>query len=186
MCSSLSFTSITIYLGITSLFEFASFSLLPLYFSQTADRSAVTSFLTATSSDWLLSAFSLCFLYYFKLLTPPLFWKSGFDFYNTILWFPSTFLTCYLVAQLCPTLCDCKDCSPPGSSVCGILQARRLASFLLPGMILTRDQTCVFCIGRQILYPWAGVEATFNHCVSVLVTSFSLSQLLCSLCDYCF
>ena len=26
--------------------------------------------------------------------------------------------------QLCPTLCDPVDCSPPGSSVHGILQAR--------------------------------------------------------------
>ena len=29
---------------------------------------------------------------------------------------------CVLVAQLCPTLCDPTDCSPPGSSVHGILQ----------------------------------------------------------------
>ena len=29
-------------------------------------------------------------------------------------------------AQLCPTLFDLMDCSPPGSSVCGILQARML------------------------------------------------------------
>ena len=28
--------------------------------------------------------------------------------------------------QLCPTLCDSIDCSPPGSSVPGILQARTL------------------------------------------------------------
>ena len=28
------------------------------------------------------------------------------------------------VAQSCPTLCDPMDCSPPGSSVHGILQAR--------------------------------------------------------------
>ena len=28
------------------------------------------------------------------------------------------------VAQLCPTLCDPMDCSQPGSSVHGILQAR--------------------------------------------------------------
>ena len=28
------------------------------------------------------------------------------------------------VAQSCPTLCDTVDCSPPGSSVHGILQAR--------------------------------------------------------------
>ena len=33
---------------------------------------------------------------------------------------------CYLVAQVCPTLCDAMDCSPPGSSVHGVLQARVL------------------------------------------------------------
>ena len=31
-----------------------------------------------------------------------------------------------LLAQLCPTLCDPVDCSLPGSSVRGILQARIL------------------------------------------------------------
>jgi len=31
-----------------------------------------------------------------------------------------------LVAQSHPTLCDPRDCSPPGSSVHGILQARIL------------------------------------------------------------
>ena len=31
-----------------------------------------------------------------------------------------------LVTQSCPTLCDTMDCSPPGSSVPGILQARIL------------------------------------------------------------
>ena len=31
-----------------------------------------------------------------------------------------------LVAQSCPTLCDPMDCSPPGSSVYGISQARIL------------------------------------------------------------
>ena len=33
---------------------------------------------------------------------------------------------CVLVAQSCPTLCDPMDCSPPGSSVHGILQPRIL------------------------------------------------------------
>ena len=39
------------------------------------------------------------------------------------------------VAQLCPTLCDLVDCSPPGSSVHGILQARILdwVAFPSPG-----------------------------------------------------
>ena len=31
-----------------------------------------------------------------------------------------------LVTQSCPTLCDPTDCSPPGSSIHGILQARML------------------------------------------------------------
>ena len=31
-----------------------------------------------------------------------------------------------LVTQSCLTLCDCMDCSPPGSSVHGILQAQIL------------------------------------------------------------
>ena len=30
------------------------------------------------------------------------------------------------VAQSCPTLCDPMDCSPPGSSIHGIFQARIL------------------------------------------------------------
>ena len=39
------------------------------------------------------------------------------------------------VAQSCPTLCDPMDCSPPGSSMHGIVQARILECivFLSPG-----------------------------------------------------
>ena len=39
---------------------------------------------------------------------------------------------CVLVAWSCPTLCDPMDCSPPGSSVCGILQARILEWVAMP------------------------------------------------------
>ena len=38
-----------------------------------------------------------------------------------------------LVTQSCPSLCDPMDCSPPGSSVCGILQARILEWVAIPG-----------------------------------------------------
>ena len=47
-----------------------------------------------------------------------------------------------IVAQLCPTLCDPVDCSLPGSSVHGILQARIVEwvaisfSISLEGMML--------------------------------------------------
>ena len=37
-----------------------------------------------------------------------------------------------LVAQLCLTLCDLKDGSPPDSSVHGILQARTLEEVAIP------------------------------------------------------
>ena len=53
------------------------------------------------------------------------------------------------VAQLCPTLCDPMDCSPPGSSVHGISQARILEWVAIPssrGSSWCRNQTSVFCI----------------------------------------
>ena len=37
-----------------------------------------------------------------------------------------------LVFQSCPTLCNSMDCSPPGSSVHGILQARILEWVAIP------------------------------------------------------
>ena len=39
---------------------------------------------------------------------------------------------CVLVTQLCPTLCDPMDCSPPGSSLHGIFQARILEWAAIP------------------------------------------------------
>ena len=54
-----------------------------------------------------------------------------------------------LYAQLCLTLCDPMDCSPQGSSVHEILQARILewvAIFSSRGSFLPRDRTCVSCI----------------------------------------
>ena len=54
-----------------------------------------------------------------------------------------------LVAQLCPTFCDCMDCSPPGSSVHGILQARIVGWIAIPfswGSFRPRDRTWVSCI----------------------------------------
>ena len=48
--------------------------------------------------------------------------------------------------QLCPTLCDPMDCSPPGSSVHEILQARILEWVAIPfcrGSSQPRDQMLV-------------------------------------------
>ena len=67
-----------------------------------------------------------------------------------------------LVAQSCQTLCDPLDCSPPGSSVHGVLQARILewvAISFSRGYSRSRDVTCISCIGRRILYHRATWEA---------------------------
>ena len=51
-----------------------------------------------------------------------------------------------LVAQSCLTLCNTMDCSPPGSSLHGILQARRLEWVTIPFSRRSsqpRDQTQV-------------------------------------------
>ena len=58
--------------------------------------------------------------------------------------------------------CDPMDCSPLGSSVCGIFQARTLEWVGIPfcrGSSCLRGRTFVSCIGRQILYHWAIWEA---------------------------
>ena len=74
------------------------------------------------------------------------------------------------VTQSCPTLCDPMDCSPPGSSVHGISQARILEGVAISysrGSSQPRDWTQVSCTGRWILYFWATREAFFHCCCSV-------------------
>ena len=61
---------------------------------------------------------------------------------------------CCLVARSCPTLCDPLDCSLPGSSVHGILQARILDWVAVPssrGSSQPRDQTWVSGIAGRLL-----------------------------------
>ena len=65
---------------------------------------------------------------------------------------------CAKLLQLCLTLCDPMDSSPPGSSVHGILQARILEWVAMPssrGSSRPRDRTCVSyisCIGRRVFF----------------------------------
>ena len=54
-----------------------------------------------------------------------------------------------LVAQLCPTVCDPMDYSPPGSSALGVLQARILEWVAMPssrGSSQSRHRTQVSLI----------------------------------------
>ena len=83
-------------------------------------------------------------------------------------WYISFFLSFKLLKMLCmcvhaksleafPSLCDPMDCSPPGSSVHEILQARILEWVAMPssrGSSWSRDWICNFyvtCIGRWVL-----------------------------------
>ena len=62
---------------------------------------------------------------------------------------------CCLAAKSCLTLCDPMDCSPPGSSVHGISQARILGwvdSSFSRGSFWLKDRAYVSCIGRWLLY----------------------------------
>ena len=66
------------------------------------------------------------------------------------------------VTQLCPTLCHPMDCSPPGSSVHGILQARILewvAILFSRGSSQPRDQTQVSHIAGGFFTIWATRKA---------------------------
>ena len=86
-----------------------------------------------------------------------------------------------LVAQLCLTLCNPMDRSPPDSSVHGIFQARILEWVAIPfsrGTSWPRDQTWV-SVGRQILYHWASREA----CDENSVQFSSVAQSCLTLCD---
>ena len=66
-----------------------------------------------------------------------------------------------LVARSRPTLCDPMDCSLPGSSVHGILQARILEWVAIPffrGSSWPRDRTQVSCTAGRFFTAWATRE----------------------------
>ena len=75
-----------------------------------------------------------------------------------ILEMPVCICVCAKLLQSSETLCDPTDCSPPGSSVHGILQARILGWVAMPfsrGSFQPRSRTCVFyvsSIGKRVLY----------------------------------
>ena len=86
--------------------------------------------------------------------------------------------TMCIVVQSCPTLCNSTDCSLPGSSVHGILQAKILEWVAMPsrGSSQPRDQTQVFCIagGFFISFLYQGSQ-TFRLFLRVLNKVFLFS-----------
>ena len=92
------------------------------------------------------------------------------------------------VAQSCPTLCDPMDCSLPGFSVHGILQARVLewgAIAFSRGSSRPRDRNWVSCIGGRHFNLWATREAPKKTLRKVPIyhmqTEHLLKEALCSL-----
>ena len=69
---------------------------------------------------------------------------------------------CCLAASHVWLFCDPINCSLPGSSIHGILQARILEWVAIPfsrGSSWPRDRAWIYCIGRWILYHWPTREA---------------------------
>ena len=86
---------------------------------------------------------------------------------------------CASLLQLCLTLYDPKDCSPPGSSLHGILQVRILEWVAMPstrGSSPPRDRTGISFVSwiaggfftswatREAPSKWSVIPQTFHHC----------------------
>ena len=79
-----------------------------------------------------------------------------------------------LVARSCLTVCNPMDCSPPGPSVHGILQASILERAIIPfsrGLSQPRDGTRVSCIAGRFFtilshqgsQVWGDVSILLHH-----------------------
>ena len=97
---------------------------------------------------------------------------------------------CQWVTRSCLTIWDPVDCSPPGSSVHGILQARMLewvATSFSRGSYQPWDWTCisrVSCVHRQILYHWATREALHTLYIYIHTAAAAKSLQSCpTLCN---
>ena len=80
-----------------------------------------------------------------------------------------------LLAQSCPTLCNPMNCTPWGSFVHGILQARILewiAIFFSRWSSWPRDWTRVSCIAGQFFTIWATKKAVWEITVRALSMVF--------------
>ena len=94
---------------------------------------------------------------------------------------------CAKSLQSCPAFCNSMDCSPPGSSVHEIFQAVILEWVAISSSRVSsrfRDQTCVSCLGRHILYHWAIWEAHMTLCVCQNSGNCTIRRMHWSVCEY--
>ena len=99
---------------------------------------------------------------------------------------------CVLSLQSFLILCDPMDCSPPSSSVHGILQARVLEWVAISSsraFSQSRGQTCISyisCIGKQILHHCATSEAPIESeelgLVNKILLLWLISEYLARMC----
>ena len=95
--------------------------------------------------------------------------------------FTSTVLCwCCFVANLCPTLWDPKDCSPPGSSVHGFSRQEYWSELPFPssrGSSQPRDQTQLSCTAGRHSNLWATRDASKSR----LVLTDNSSETFCQI-----
>ena len=92
------------------------------------------------------------------------------------------------VTQSCPTLCDPVDCSPPGSSIHGILQARILewvAISFFRRSSWPKDQTQISHIAGRHFNLWATREACVQIPLSIILGLYLEVELLDHLAILC-
>ena len=85
------------------------------------------------------------------------------------------------VVQSSPTLCNPRDCSLPGFSVCGIFQARVLewvAISFSRGSSWPRDWTQVSCIVGSFFTIWATREAHERQRTCNQICSFFIKKMV--------
>ena len=108
---------------------------------------------------WEMNSKLWALLYELSHLCEP--WSLALSSAGATGWWHHT--VCVLVTQACQTLCDPMDCTQPGSSVHGLLQARILewvAISFSRGSSQPRDGTGVSCIAGRSFYVFVtlGVE----------------------------
>ena len=111
--------------------------------------------LQARILEWVVFPFS-------RGSSQPRDWNPGLPHCRWILYQLSHKGSPMLVSHSCLTLCNSMDCSPPGSSVYGILQAKILVWVAISfsrGSPQPRDWTQVSCIVGKFFTIWATREA---------------------------
>ena len=81
-----------------------------------------------------------------------------------------------LVAQSCPTLCDPKDCYPPGSSVHGISKGKIIQWVAISssrGSFQPSHQTLISCLAdRFFTTESSGIFVKMDYCVVIIIVVF--------------